>query len=443
MKTAHSQPRTNRPKLAIAILAALAGSAHAGASPDSTNMVGEATLVIGMAKLIGTNGAARTIDRGTAIHVGDLIETAAGGHVHLRFVDGARLSVRPSSRLQVENYSRTGDQADLTTIKFRLDEGVVRSITGAWGEAARERFRLNTPVAAIGVKGTDFIVKSDANNTQATVYTGAILLTPLASGCQTSLGPCLNGSEKLLSEDMKGQMLTLSRQQASPQLVPAVDLLAQRARPAQPEAGTRTEAAHADLASEKVVIGEGRAVDIVAVATAQQAALPPQLMWARLGAIASDSDTISRSYAQATEGNRQLTLGNGTYTLYRQASASGPTTLTTSDTSANFRLGGGTAQLVWSVRGVGFTEPAVVNGGSLSVDFARATYATELNISSARAGTDNLASAGTIATDGIMLSNSGNALTVGALSLNGREAAYLFEKTVSTGVLTGITQWGR
>ena len=35
----------------------------------------------------------------------------------------------------------------------------MRSITGQWGEAARDRFRLNTPIAAIGVRGTDFIVE--------------------------------------------------------------------------------------------------------------------------------------------------------------------------------------------------------------------------------------------------------------------------------------------
>ena len=35
---------------------------------------------------------------------------------------------------------------------------------------------------------------------------------PLASGCSKSVGPCLNGNEKFLSEDMKGQMLELGRQ---------------------------------------------------------------------------------------------------------------------------------------------------------------------------------------------------------------------------------------
>ncbi|NDH54506.1 MAG: hypothetical protein EBY24_21610, partial [Betaproteobacteria bacterium] len=256
-------------------LAALFAVGFAGAAAPAPDIVAEATMVIGVARLLSADGASQAVDRGTAVRVGDRIETGAGGHVHLRFVDGARLSVRPLSRLQIENYSRSDEQSALTAIKFRLDEGVVRSITGAWGEAARDRFRLNTPVAAIGVKGTDFVVKSDANNTLASVYTGAIMLTPLSPACSASLGPCLNGSERLLSEDMKGQMLSLDRLQASPQLVPAIDLLAQRAQPVvvaelapRPERSIKAEPARSETTVEKAVFSESRTVEVVAVQVA-------------------------------------------------------------------------------------------------------------------------------------------------------------------------------
>ncbi|MBK7991598.1 MAG: FecR domain-containing protein [Comamonadaceae bacterium] len=112
----------------------------------------------------------------------------------MRFVDGGRLSVRPASRLQIENYSHSATQPQGSAIKFRLDEGVIRSITGTWGEEARDRFRLNTPMAAIGIKGTDFVVKSDANATAASVYSGAILLAPL-DDCAPPLGSCQTGRE--------------------------------------------------------------------------------------------------------------------------------------------------------------------------------------------------------------------------------------------------------
>ena len=494
--------------LAILLLA-LTSPARAAGAPDGAAMVGEATLVIGVARLISTDGVERLVDRGTAIRVGDRIETGAGGHVHLRFVDGARLSVRPASRLQVENYSRASDASALTAIKFRLDEGVVRSITGAWGEAERDRFRLNTPVAAIGVKGTDFVVKSDGETTLASVYTGAIMLTPIAGvGCQTSFGPCLNGSEKLLSEDMKGQMLSLSRQQATPQLVPAVDLLAQRVvRPVMAEVTVRPDlvikpevnpvaspvVSRTDTSPEKTVVSESRVTEMVAVQVASAAqltqpvvppvvtptqpvapvqpvppvvpvqpiapvlvvtpvtpvtpvVLPPvvtQLVWARMAEVAPDGDSLSRSFAQAIEGGRQGTVGNFAYSLYREVSATAPVVLASADTSASFRLAGSAAQLTMPSGRSTVSEAVQVNNGTLSVDFAHSTYATQLNVSNARIGVDSVTSNGIIKSNGVLLGQGGNAYTAGALSLDGKEAGYFFEKTLAAGQLTGLTLWGR
>ena len=449
-------------------LAALACPALAADAQPGQDTVGEASMIIGAVRVMSGDGVARVLERGSPIKVGDKIETGEGGHVHIRFVDGGRLSVRPSSRLQVENYGRSTDQPALMAIKFRLDEGVVRSITGSWGEAARDRFRLNTPVAAIGIKGTDFVVKTDINNTLASVHTGAIMLTPLASGCQTSLGPCQNGSEKLLTEDMKGLMLALGRLQVIPQIVPAVDLLAQRARPASADTiakadpALKTEGNRSDVNNERAVVNESRAVDVVAISkstsAAQQVAavpvapVPPpvvlpaevkQLVWARLAAIAPDGDTISRSFADALQNGRQGTVGNVAYSLFRDVPGAGPAILTSSDTSANFRLAGAAAQLVRTDRGVDFVEPVQVGGGTLNVDFAKSTFATQLSVSNARIGAESIVSNGVIKPNGILQSQGGNAFTSGALSLNGKEAGYFFSRAITAGQLSGITQWGR
>lgn len=450
-------PYSMRSLSKVAIALAIAGLAGASwsAVQGEPDMVGEATLVIGVAKVVGADGVARVVDRGTAIRVGDRVETGAGGHVHVRFVDGGRLSVRPSSRLLVENYSRNVDQPGLTAIKFRLDEGVVRSITGAWGEAARDKFRLNTPVAAIGVKGTDFVVQSTAANTQASVYTGAIVLTPLSAACQASLGPCTNGSEKLLSEDMKGQMLSLNGLQGTPQLVAAVDLLAQRVRPAADAPAKQESVAIAGVGEKSAVI-ESRVAGVVAtqalpaVAEAQkpppvvQPPQPPQvtqLVWARLASIAAEGDAISRTYAQASATGYTAVAGNFANTLYRDGASGG--TLTTAETSANFRLAGSAASLIWNDRGTDVVDAAQVNGGSLNVDFAHSTYATQLNVSSARIGSDTLVTGGAVGSNGFLRGSSNGVSTGGALSLDGKEAGYYFEKAYSAGQLRGITLWGR
>lgn len=463
------------PMLRAGAAAAACGLAALAAAQPAPAVVGEATMVIGLARVVGSDGKARAVERGTAIRVGDRVETEAGGHVHVRFVDGGRLSVRPSSRLQVESYNQAQDRTP-TAIKFRLDEGVVRSITGVWGEAERDRFRLNTPVAAIGVKGTDFVVRSDTDKTSASVYTGAIVLSPLTNTCLATLGPCRSGREQLLSEEMKGQMLELARDQGTPQLVPLVDLLAHNRRAAPAAEAVRsdktvvTEVVRQDVGADKTLVAETRSADVVAAgsATPPPVSVPPptppvsvtppvvalpaplevtQLAWGRWSWTGTSEGDISRTFAEATVNGAKSTIGNGAYGLYR-AGGDGSALLQTTEAAATFRLAGGSAQFV-PVSGPalfpvsGPAERAKVEGGSLHVDFSRATFATQLNVSSRLIGYNSLQADGVVRPNGYLQAQGGNAYVAGALSLDGKEAGYFFEKAFPAGNLSGITLWGR
>ncbi len=458
MKYHHLNTRT------LLAFACLGASGWAGAQA----IVGEATMVIGAATAIDAAGVSRTIERGAAIRVGDRIETQAGGHVLLRFVDGGRLSLRPASRLQIESYSHTAEQPQLGAIKFRLDEGVVRSITGSWGEAARERFRLNTPVAAIGVKGTDFIVRSHAGTTAAAVYTGAIMVTPLAGTCSASVGPCLNGSEKTLTADMRGQMLELARSQSTPTLVTTAETVirppSSTAVVAQadvaPAAGKSREGVVADNANAKNLSNEALGVTLAAYVppVVSEPELPPvvlppqvnQLAWVRYSWInRPDSDTFSRSLEQALEAGLEKVASNSGYALYRPPSTATGTGTAPSLASqnmaepvVNFRLAEATAHL-W--RGAFLpAENVNVHNGALTVDFGRSTFATRLDVSNSRIGAENITASGAVLPTGALRANVSNAAIAGGLSSDGREAGYAFEKALgNNGVLRGITLWGR
>jgi hypothetical protein len=58
-------------------------------------------------------------------------------------------------------------------------------------------------------------------------------------------------------------------------------------------------------------------------------------------------------------------------------------------------------------------------------------------------GTQNLVANGSIGKDGAMQSISANARILGGMTLDGKEAGYLFEKDFSNGALRGVTLWGR
>jgi hypothetical protein len=162
-------------------------------------------------------------------------------------------------------------------------------------------------------------------------------------------------------------------------------------------------------------------------------------------AMAQIGDTISKSYADVAKmKGYQGTVGNFDYGLYRDASGSTSGLLNAAEPSANFRLAGGAAQVLSTdIRGVTSTEVANINSGTLSVDFAKSTFATQLQVQGPKLGQEIVSSNGVVQSNGILRGGNDTTFLAGALNLNGTEAGYFFEKTIASGQLRGITLWGR
>ena len=410
---------------------------HADAA---TEKVGEVTLLIGQSLQIAQDGSRQPIQRGSTIRIGDRIETAEGGHVHIRFVDGGLVSVRPGSRLLIEDYQFNAAQPQAGAIRFKLEEGVVRSVTGRWGEAARERFRLNTPIAAIGVRGTDFTVKADREQLLASVQRGAIVVAPLSDACRAdSLGPCSGASAQMLAAD-NGLMLELRRQQTSPRLVPLKEFASVLdAAPSSHGTNTQDERETGrDSVREPDRASESRAARS---STPQPTPEPreDQLKWGRWST-AWKGDTLSEAYTDLNK-NWNITIGNMQYVLFRR-------TEQTFDFNSpyapqgkiGFALQSGQAHLL---RPSGKVELAQVNNGWFSVDFNRREFVTGLQMSHTDVGTVLLQSSGDIRANDYFSAQQSDSRVAGALSSDGREVGYLFDRNVPQGILSGITLWKR
>lgn len=418
--------------VACTILAGAAARAEGEAS-----VVGEVTTVIGQGTITGAAGEQQPAARGQRIRIGDRVETASGGHVHIRFVDGGLVSVRPLSRLLVEAY-RNGDASALAAIKFRLEEGVVRSVTGQWGEANRERFRLNTPVAAIGVRGTDFVVKvGRGGDTFASIISGAIVMAPLEGSCAASLGPCLGERSAVLSADMPGKMLEFIQQNGhgAPRLVPAIDLLARQGTTA-PAAIAGADAFSKTPASETIAAGS------LGNSPASAGPRDQPMVWLHnVHGWNVPENTISQRYDEALAASRKIVIGNLFINLYRDE-----TTLKSFQplaTSASFGLTSASATYAQPLATGRPVENVQISNASLSVDFAAATYATRMTLASPSLGQDVFSASGKVASNGVIVANGSNQNLAGAFSQDGLQAGYLFSKTLPGGTLSGLTLWGR
>lgn len=180
---------------------------------------GEVSFVAGRV-LLGQGAQARALKVGDRVQAGDFLQTGAGGHLHIKTIDGGFLALRPSSRAQVDVFEFDPAQPAETRIRLILDSGVMRAVSGVGAQAARDKFRLNTPVAAIGIRGTDFTVSTTDAVTRVAVQKGEIVLAPFDEACRAdALGPCTGSSMRALSAEQVGRLLELHRGQTEPRLI--------------------------------------------------------------------------------------------------------------------------------------------------------------------------------------------------------------------------------
>ena len=439
-----------------------ADRASAFAATNQLNAsVGKVTLVLGQATLVSSNGVTSALQKGSSVKPGDRIETAGGGHVHIRFVDDALVSVRPSSRLIIEEYEYNPAKVLDSQVRFKLETGVARAISGAAAESAKERFRLNTPLVAIGVRGTDFVVNSQLDQTTAHVNQGAIVMAPLGAGCQASaLGPCNTSAATLVSAQMGNVLAEYKDGLGQPELKPYFVRSTYFA--AAPDPDVRSAKSPANPAKVDVAAKPDNSVIQVTsvvsggIFTAAVEELPhvpgpveppvmpptppapPALVWGHWVKPTGSGD-FSEPFRVAALG-RDVTVGNSDYVLYRAPSDTGLTAIQPSLGTVGFQLQ--QAHALFRPWG-GVNQEATAGNGTLSINFATRQFQTQLELNHAAAGAHTLTSQGAVLSDGMFGGATATQKVIGATTLDGKNAGYMFEKNVDSGVFNGITLWAR
>ena len=133
------------------LVAAMAVSTVATAEDSSGMVVASRGEVIAL-----SNGGSRELKQGDFIYVKDEIMTTNRSFVVLQFEDGAKVTVRPDSTLIIEQYLYNGDAGD--EAELNLVSGGLRVITGAMAKTNPENYKVRTPVALMGVRGTEFSI---------------------------------------------------------------------------------------------------------------------------------------------------------------------------------------------------------------------------------------------------------------------------------------------
>ena len=133
-------------------------------------------------------GAREPLAAAALLRAGDVVTTGAQSSASLRFADGSRALLGPGSRLRVERHVQRAARGGFDT-QLQLDRGAVE--TRVQPAKPSPRFELRTPVANLGVRGTDFRARLDGERVLAEVLQGRVAVgaTALDAGFGTVATP--------------------------------------------------------------------------------------------------------------------------------------------------------------------------------------------------------------------------------------------------------------
>ena len=418
------------------------GHANTNSSP-----VGQVTMIIGQSYATDTEGDKRRLQRASDIFIGDRIETNGGAHVHIRFIDDGRVSVRPESRLYIENYYTDNSNPANNVIRFYLEQGVLRSISGKATEAAHDRYRLNTPIAALGVLGTDYVIRTTEASTWAAVYSGGITLAPIGGACdQAGLGSCANATA--LTETMRDKYLEVNAGDMQPKIKSRLDEVGQsislsQAQPGKAEAtiANPSEGDNELASKEQDLLNEisQPVTDTQPIVDSPERVSSGELVWGRWPwQNAHSDDTLSQDRETARDG-RDITVGNSYAGLFRVPGY----TLAHQQQTGTYQFNLLNSHVVFARPGQNWqqADTAQLNKAELTMNFGQQKFDTQLQMSHDSTGPVDLNVQGDINTNGIFTGRTTDGRVAGTLSSDSQSAGMLFEKNLPEGQFSGITEW--
>lgn len=438
---------------------------------STTLIAGEAAQIVFAAGEVSVAG--RLARNGDIVSEGDALMTGADGYLYLKTRDNGFLILRPNSFGQIVSYHIDANDPTNNRIKLELRKGVARHISGEAVKGSRQNFRFNTPVAAIGVRGTDFTVFSSAETTRVAVLSGGVVVSPFSSDCIASgIGPCTGARSLELFAERVGYTLQVDRGQ-SPVLLKGADKIPDAVSPPHKNEPRATSSQNSAVISNSAAVARAETdllepIKIDAITKAVSLALfrttetaPPSsvasssigtvaprealvtsapLIWGRWQSVLDKSIEVNVASLQA---NNELIATNNYYVVMRNRESPWQAPV---QSSATFSVKDSQALIVNEASGK--VIPAKVENGLLQVDFAKSNFLTKFDLVN-QSERLILQNRGEVSPDGRLYGGNqflqpNNMDVRGALSNDSQSAAYLFQSRLDQQrMATGAISWGK
>jgi len=124
--------------------------------PIKLKQVGTVANSSGSVIAVDKRQVSRKLIKGKPVYLGDKVVTGEDGFVRLRMIDDAVLDLHCFSIMVIEEYAlNTTNRRSI----LNLLQGSLKKVTGQIGKLTEDVYELRTPVASVGVRGTEYALR--------------------------------------------------------------------------------------------------------------------------------------------------------------------------------------------------------------------------------------------------------------------------------------------
>lgn len=165
-----------------------------------------AIVIIAVGDFYALNGAKikRNLKRRSEIFVGDTLVTGKKGQGQVRFIDGAVVSLRPDTKLRINDY-HYGDGKGSENSVLTLIRGGFRTITGAIG---KEHYKVHSNLATIGIRGTHYEAVIAEQQMYVALWQGGVTVKNGAGQIDLGLGASYNFAQVSAADKLPKGLLS-------------------------------------------------------------------------------------------------------------------------------------------------------------------------------------------------------------------------------------------
>ena len=113
----------------------------------------------GQARVKDLNGNTQALQINSEVYEGDRISTGRNSNLFIAMDDGAEIYLKEDSVVKISEYVFTSEFNENSSSILDLIRGGLRKITGLIGASALSNYQLQTGLATIGIRGTEYVIK--------------------------------------------------------------------------------------------------------------------------------------------------------------------------------------------------------------------------------------------------------------------------------------------